>query len=294
MKVLNFGSLNYDYVYDVDHIVQPGETLDSLNMGTFFGGKGLNQSIALSKAGVPVYHAGLVGEDGQAFYDLCRENHVDTTYTKQIEGKSGHAIIQVNKDAQNCIILYGGSNRKVTKEYVDQVLAGFDAGDIILLQNEISSLDYIIEQAHAKGMTVILNPSPYDSGLESCDLSKVSIFLLNEVEGYQVSGHEAPEKIIETMLEKYPEARIVLTLGHNGSVYADKQEKITQEIFKVKAVDTTAAGDTFTGFFVAGLVKGMPIKETLELCARASAIAVSRKGAAPSIPTMEEVLNTQM
>lgn len=294
MKVLNFGSLNYDFVYDVDHIVQPGETLDSLNMSTFFGGKGLNQSIALAKAGVPVCHAGLVGEDGQAFYEVCRENGVDISHIRQIEGKSGHAIIQVNKDAQNCIILYGGSNRKMTKGFVDEVLGDFAAGDIILLQNEINCLDYIIEQAHAKGMTIILNPSPYDGALDACDLSKVSIFLLNEVEGRQVSGYEEPDRIIETMLLKFPESRIVLTLGEKGVIYADREHRISQGIFKVKAVDTTAAGDTFTGFFVAGLVKELPMEEALRLCSKASAIAVSRKGAAPSIPTMEEVVNTEL
>ncbi len=289
MKVLNFGSLNYDFVYDVDHIVQPGETMDSLNMSTFFGGKGLNQSIALAKAGVAVYHAGLVGEDGGAFYDVCRENHVDTTYLKQIDGKNGHAIIQVNRNAQNCIILYGGSNRRMTKEFVDSVLEHFEKGDVLLLQNEINCLDYIIDKAYEKGMTIILNPSPYDQALDACDLSKISIFLLNEVEGKQVSGYEEPDKIIEAMLEKYPESKIVLTLGENGVVYADREQRVSQGIFKVKAVDTTAAGDTFTGFFVASLVKGLPVQETLRLCSKASAIAVTRKGAAPSIPTMEEV-----
>ena len=294
MKVLNFGSLNYDYVYDVDHIVQPGETLDSLNMGTFFGGKGLNQSVAMARAGVHVYHAGMVGEDGDAFYELCRENGVDTTYLRKIDGRNGHAIIQVNREAQNCIIIYGGSNRRITKEFVDEVLADFGEGDIIMLQNEINCLDYIIDRAYEKKMTVILNPSPYDSALDACDMKKVSIFLLNEVEGKQVSGYEEPEKIIGAMLEKYPNAKIVLTLGENGVVYADKDKRAQQGIFKVKAVDTTAAGDTFTGYFVAALAKGLPIEETLRLCSKASAIAVSRKGATPSIPTMEEVENIEL
>ena len=177
MKVLNFGSLNYDYVYDVDHIVQPGETLDSLNMGTFFGGKGLNQSVAMARAGVHVYHAGMVGEDGDAFYELCRENGVDTTYLRKIDGRNGHAIIQVNREAQNCIIIYGGSNRRITKEFVDEVLADFGEGDIIMLQNEINCLDYIIDRAYEKKMTVILNPSPYDSALDAagnCETNHMS------------------------------------------------------------------------------------------------------------------------
>ena len=294
MKVLNFGSLNYDYVYDVDHIVQPGETINSQGMGTFFGGKGLNQSIALAKAGVNVYQAGLVGEDGADFYRVCKENHVDTTYLGQVDGKSGHTIIQVDRNAQNCILLYGGSNRRMTKEYIDSVLDHFEAGDILVLQNEINCLDYVIDRAYEKQMTIILNPSPYDSGLDSCDLTKVSVFLINEVEGRQISGYAEPQKILDVMREKFPASKIVLTLGGDGSVYADGEQQIRQPIYKVKAVDTTAAGDTFTGFFVAGLVKGLPMKEVLDLCAKAAAIAVSRKGAVASIPTMDAVLHTEL
>lgn len=289
MKVLNFGSLNYDYVYSVDHAVTPGETMDSFGMETFLGGKGLNQSISLARAGVPVYHAGQVGEEGQLFLDVCKESGIDTTFVRMIPGKSGHAIIQLDKNAQNCILLYGGSNRKMTKEFVDEVLSHFEKGDILLLQNEINELDYIIERAYEIGMQIALNPSPFDAALDQCDLNKVSIFLLNEIEGGQISGESEPDKILDRLLEKYPEAKIVLTLGSDGVVYRDKEQTCRQGIFKVKAVDTTAAGDTFTGYFIASLLADMPISEALKMCAKASSITVSRKGAADSIPTMEEV-----
>ena len=182
----------------------------------------------------------------------------------------------------------------MTKEYIDSVLDHFEAGDILVLQNEINCLDYVIDRAYEKQMTIILNPSPYDSGLDSCDLTKVSVFLINEVEGRQISGYAEPQKILDVMREKFPASKIVLTLGGDGSVYADGEQQIRQPIYKVKAVDTTAAGDTFTGFFVAGLVKGFPMKEVLDLCAKAAAIAVSRKGAVASIPTMDEVLHTEL
>lgn len=289
MKVLNFGSLNYDYVYSVDHAVTPGETLDSFGMETFLGGKGLNQSISLARAGVPVYHAGQVGEEGQLFLDACKESGIDTTFVKMIPGKSGHAIIQVDKNAQNCILLYGGSNRKITREFVDEVFSHFEEGDILLLQNEINELDYIIDKAYEIGMQIALNPSPFDAALDKCDLGKISIFLLNEIEGRQISGESEPDKILDVMLEKYPEARVVLTLGSDGAVYRDKKQSCKQGIFKVKAVDTTAAGDTFTGYFIASLLADMPIPEALRMCAKASSITVSRNGATDSIPTMEEV-----
>lgn len=294
MKVLNFGSLNYDYVYKVDHVITPGETMDSAGMETHFGGKGLNQSIALSRAGVPVKHAGMVGEDGQGFLDLCEKSGVDTSLIRKVSGKSGHTIIQLDKNAQNCIILYGGSNRMITKEYVDEVFAEFGEGDIVLLQNEINEMPYIIDTAYEKGMRIVLNPSPFNEALLDCDMHKISVFLLNEIEGYQISGEKEPEKILDKMIEQFPEAQVVLTLGSDGVVYRDKQETHKQGIFRVKPVDTTAAGDTFTGYFIASMVNGLQIPEALRLCAKASAIAVSRMGAANSIPTAAEVKEAEL
>ena len=289
VKVLNFGSLNYDYVYQVDHMARAGETICSAGMERYFGGKGLNQSIALARAGVPVYHAGMIGEDGDAFLELCRENKVDTSYIRTVQGKSGHTIIQVDKSAQNCILLYGGTNRRITEEYIDTVLKDFEKGDILLLQNEINLLDAIIDRAYEKGMTIILNPSPFDAALDICDLKKVSVFLINEVEGEQMTGEREPEGILSFMRREYPEAQVVLTLGSAGSVWQYKEERCEQGIIKVDAVDTTAAGDTFTGYFVAGMLEGKSVPDILLQCAKASAITESRKGAAPSIPYKEEL-----
>lgn len=289
MKVLNFGSLNYDYVYDVDHMVSAGETLSSHDMNIFCGGKGLNQAIALAKAGVPVYMAGMVGQNGQKLIDTCSENNVDASYVKMVNGENGHAIIQVDKNAHNCILLYNGSNYKLTREYIDNVLANFGQGDILLLQNEINLLDYIIDQAYSKGMYIVLNPSPCNEKLLACDLSKIALFILNEIEGAQLSGEQRIDKIPAAMLQKYPHAKIVLTLGEAGSVYCDPENCYKQASFKVKAVDTTAAGDTFTGYFIAGLIDKMPIQNILSRCAQAAAITVSRKGAVQSIPLLAEL-----
>ena len=294
MKVLNFGSLNLDYVYQVDHIIIPGETMASKSRNTFCGGKGLNQSIALAKAGIPVYHAGMIGEGGEILLEACVKNGVKTDYIRKIDGPCGHTVIQVDKNGQNCIILFGGANRSITREFIDTVLADFEKGDILLLQNEINELDYVIDAAYEKGMMIILNPSPYDAALDACDLSKISLFLVNEIEGYQITGEKEPEKILEKMKELYPTAQIVLTLGGDGSVYQDETGIYHQGIFKVKAVDTTAAGDTFTGYFIYSILEGMPVKEGLELAAKASAIAVSRPGATDSIPLLEEVLNCNL
>lgn len=289
MKVLNIGSMNLDMVYQMDHIVQPGETESSFGMNIFLGGKGINQSIAAAKAGAQVFHGGMIGPDGQPFLDACKEYGVDARHIRMVEGKSGHAIIQIDKNAQNSILLFGGANQMLTEDYVDGVLADFTAGDILLLQNEVNLLPYIVDKAWEKGMQIALNPSPYNKKLDAVDLSKVSIFLMNEVEGGQITGLTDPDQILADMLRRFPQAKIVLTLGKDGAVYADSTQKHFQPIFPVKAVDTTAAGDTFTGFFLAGLCENLPIPEILKRSAKASSIAVTRPGAVPSIPWREEV-----
>lgn len=290
MKVLNLGSMNLDLVYSVDHIVQPGETESSTGMNTFLGGKGMNQSVALAKAGVEVYQGGMIGEDGQPFLDACGEFGVHADYIRKIPGKSGHAIIQIDRNAQNCILLFGGANQCLTEEYVDETLSHFEKGDILLLQNEVNLLPYIVDKAWEKGMQIALNPSPFNEKLDAVDMAKISIFLLNEVEGGQVTGEKEPQAIIAKLLALYPHAKIVLTLGQDGSIYADGDQQVFQPIFPVKAVDTTAAGDTFTGFFLAGFAEGMDIPQALKMSAKASSIAVSRPGAVPSIPWRKEVM----
>ena len=219
MKVLNYGSLNVDYVYSVDHIIVGGETQHSSKLEVFCGGKGLNQSIALAKAGVPVYHAGIVGTDGDILLDACKEAGVNTKYIRRLPAKGGHTMIQVDKNAQNCIILYGGTNQMQTKEFVDEVLADFGEGDYLILQNEINLLDYIIDQAYEKKMKIVMNPSPFDDKLDCCDLGKVYLFLLNEIEGEQITGYKDKDQILDAMADKFPHARFVLTLGSDGAVY---------------------------------------------------------------------------
>lgn len=292
MKILNFGSLNYDYVYSVDHILMPGETSATFRMETFCGGKGLNQSVALAKAGAEVWHAGMVGEDGSLLLDMCRENGVNISYIKTISGKSGHTVIQVDKNGQNNILLYGGSNRCLTREYITQVFSGFEPDDMMLLQNEVNDIDYIIDTAFQMGMKIAFNPSPYNDAVKKCDLNKISFLLLNEIEGLQISGEREPEKILKYFAKTYPNTAVILTLGKDGAVYQDGSVRLSHGIYPVKVVDTTAAGDTFTGFFLSGVLQGKMMQESLENASKASSIAVTRKGAAPSIPTLDEVQQT--
>lgn len=290
MKILNFGSLNIDYVYKVDHMVREGETLSSSGMEVFLGGKGFNQSVALAKAGIPIYHAGMIGKEGKIFLDACKEYGISSKFIKTIEEKNGHTIIQVDKNGQNCIMLYGGSNRSLTKDFIDEVLAYFGREDYILLQNEVNHLDYIIEKAYERGIKIILNPSPLDAYLDSCDLSKITYFMMNEIEGTQITGEKNVDKILDKMMQMYPESKIILTLGEAGSMYRDKESSFKQDIFKAAVVDTTAAGDTFTGYFISAIISGKSIPDALKISAMAASITVSREGASPSIPKLDEVI----
>lgn len=290
MAVINIGSLNLDYVYGVDHIILPGETEATTSRQVFLGGKGINQSIALAKAGAEVWHGGLIGRGGQPFLDACREYGVHADFIRQVDAPDGHTIIQIDRHAQNSILLYGGTNQMLTEAFVDEILEHFTPEDILLLQNEVNLLPYMVERAYAKGMKIALNPSPFHDKLNAVDLSKICIFLLNEVEGCQLTGSAEPEEILDRLQHRYPHAHIVLTLGKAGAIYAGEGRRLHQSAFPVQAVDTTAAGDTFTGYFLAGLLEKLPMEQVLARSAKAAAIAVTRPGAVPSIPHREEVL----
>lgn len=290
MIVLNFGSLNIDHVYSVDHILKEGETISSSKMNSYCGGKGLNQSIALARAGVKVFHAGMVGEDGQILIDQCQTNGVDTTYIKTITGKSGHTIIQVDKNGQNGILLFGGSNQNQSNEHIDEVLSHFGEGDILLLQNEVNLLGSIIEKAFKRGLKIALNPSPFDKNVLLCDLSKIDYFFINEIEGEQITGYNNPDEILKDLVSRFPKSKIILTLGKNGVRYCDLNETCGHDVFPVAAVDTTAAGDTFTGYFLSSISTQKTVKESLRVASMAASISVSRAGASASIPKIDEVL----
>lgn len=291
MKVLNFGSLNIDYVYNVDHFVKKGETISSTMLNIFSGGKGLNQSIALKKAGLNVYHAGAIGTDGLFLQKILNDIGVNTNFLYTLQNvRTGNAIIQNDSYGDNCIILYGGANNSITKNMVDDTLKNFDANDYLVLQNEISEIPYIVEKAHNIGMKIVLNPSPINENIFKINLDYIDYFILNEIEAKALVGNFNDKNVLgKNLIKKFKNASIVLTLGENGSMYIGKEGIIKQEIYKTNVVDTTAAGDTFTGYYLASILKNLPIKTALEIASKASAIAVSKKGASPSIPNKEEV-----
>ena len=293
MKILNFGSLNVDYVYSVDYFVRAGETLKVNSREVLPGGKGLNQSVALARAGADVSHAGCIGADGEFLRELLNKKGVNTEYLRTIDGMQGHTIIQVDSKGENCILLYGGTNRRIGEAQIGETLSHFGAGDWLVLQNEINLLPQIVDAAFARGMRIVLNPSPYEEGLKEVDFARLSWLLVNEVEACQCSGSDQPERAWDVLHGQYPNLSVLITLGSAGSIAHSVTpagvESVRQQAFKAQAVDTTAAGDTFTGYFIGGLAEGRPLAECMRRASMASAISVTRLGAAVSIPKRAEV-----
>ena len=289
MRIINFGSLNIDRVYKVSHFVRPGETISSEGYECFPGGKGLNQSIAIARAGAKVVHAGTVGTEGGFLKELLEQSGVDTRYIRKSGNTTGHALIQVSKKGENCIILFKGSNFENDRKFIHEVLENFYKEDILVLQNEINNLEYLLQLGKERGMRILLNASPVDETLKHMDLSGVTWLMVNETEGAEITGESKPEKIIAPLLALYPAMNVILTLGTDGSIFQNKEKKICQPCFPAQTVDTTAAGDTFTGYFIASVLAGKNMEEALETASCAASIAVAREGAAMSIPVFEEV-----
>lgn len=293
MKILCFGSLNLDYVYGVDHFVMPAETLAASSLSIHPGGKGLNQSIALARAGADVYHGGCCGQGGKALRTLLENNGVNVTYLKDVDAPQGSAVIQVTPDGENCILIAAGSNACVSEGQIREALSAFEEGDYLLLQNEINNNALLVSKAHEKGMRIILNPSPYNEKLSDVDFSKLSWLFVNETEAKQITGSDDPETVWKIIHERYPSLSFLLTLGEEGS-HAWKQENGTiihhyEKALHVSVIDTTGAGDTYTGFFVSSLMKELPLDVCMKTASAAAALSVTRPGAADSIPSLEEV-----
>ena len=289
MKILNIGSLNIDDVYSVEHFVKPGETIGSTEYNQFCGGKGLNQSIALANAGAEVYHAGAIGRDGLFLKERLDAAGADTSLVKVGSTPTGRAIIQVVPEGENCIILFKGANHSLSSDDIKEMLAPFSTGDYLLLQNEINNPERIIDAAYEKGMIIALNPAPMEKAILELPLEKISIFIVNEIEGEGFTGETEPAAIGEAFERLYPHARLVLTLGAKGVYHRFNGEVHEVAAEKITAVDTTAAGDTFIGYLLAGLAAGDDIVTVLKRATHASAITCTRLGAADSIPKIGEL-----
>lgn len=289
MAIFNLGSCCIDHVYAVPSFVAPGETLPCTHYEVHPGGKGLNQSIALARAGAEVIHAGKVGEDGRWLKNLLSDSGVDTSNLLVADSPTGHANIQVAPNGENAIVLFGGTNQLITIDEITSLLERTQPGDFLVLQNEISELHAAIDLGASRDLCIVLNAAPMTSNVKNLPLDKLELIIINELEGEALSGKHRPEEILDTLSVMYPELKVALTLGRDGAVFRAGEFTCSAKPLEVETQDTTGAGDTFTGYFIAEYANDTPSEEALMFACAAASVSVTRNGAATSIPFRAEV-----
>lgn len=289
-KIFVYGSINIDTTYSVPHIVKPGETISAIGVKSNIGGKGHNQALALKRANAgEVYMFGKISSLDGWVLSLLKEEGVNTSFVDTSSSETGKALIQLDTNGENSIIILGGGNQEIKKEEIDLRLELMEKEDYLVLNGEINNLGYIVEKALIKGVTIALNVSPINEEVLSLPFDKIKYIVVNESEGEAISGKKNPKDILNTLTDKYKNSEIVLTLGHDGSLWGYGKERASQPIFKTDVVDTTGAGDTFFGYFLSSRINGKSAEESLKIASMASSIAVSKEGAGVSIPKYKEV-----
>jgi ribokinase len=287
--VVNVGSLNIDRVLRVPHLVRPGETLLSRSVRVFAGGKGANQSVALARAGAAVTHCGKVGPDGAWLIDMLAVEGVETRFVTQSDVPTGQALIQVADDGQNAIVLLAGANQELTSDDIEAVLADRTAGTLVLTQNETNLVAEVIERATARGLPVAFNPAPFTPAVLDYPIQGLALLIANESEGQGLTGHSTPGDIVAALRSRLPATEVVLTLGAGGVLHDGPEGRMHVPAFPVEVADTTAAGDTFIGYFITSRLNGAGVRDSLRTACFAAAISASRSGAIDSIPARGEL-----
>lgn len=287
--IVNFGSINIDHVYKVPHFVTPGETLGSSELTTGLGGKGANQSVAIARSGGVVKHVGQVSNSDQWALKILKDSGVDTSGIKLVDQASGHAIIQVDSQGENAILLHGGANQSCDLKDLYRALGDAESVGYLLMQNECNGLSDAIELALDKGIKIALNPAPMSEVIKALPLHKLDTLIVNQVEAQALSAQIDLDDIIDYFQAELPNTRVVLTLGREGVILLNGDNIIKVPAHTVDVVDTTGAGDTFVGYFLSSLVQGDDDAMALKKASAAAALAVTRAGAISAIPSKLEL-----
>ena len=298
-KIIVFGSLNMDLSIEADQMPKAGETIDGHSFFTAPGGKGGNQAVAAAKSGAQTYMLASVGQDifGKELIASLTENHVDCSYiTEREEVPTGVAVI-VRSQGDNRIILNAGANHCIeTKEISNALQQIANKEDVFLTQFE-NKQDIVLEalkEAKGKGLFTVLNPAPAKA-IPSESYKYIDLIIVNQSECELLTNiypttEEECKKAMAILFEAGVHSAII-TLGVNGSVYGHANEFITVSSYKVKAVDTTAAGDSYIGSFLYSFSTGETIADSMKYASKASALAVTKQGAQPSIPSRDEIFS---
>ncbi len=283
MTIWNLGSINADIVYSVPHIPAPGETLASTGRAIFLGGKGANTSVAVARAAARVVHIGAVGADGHWTVERLMEYGVDTRHIAKIDVETAQAIIAVDAHGENSIILHQGANVKIPAHVLEQALTHAETGDTLVFQNETNLQLQAAELASKMGLRVAYAAAPFDAAAVMSVLTHLDFLILNKVEAAQLrtATGQSPQNL--------PVKDVIVTLGAKGATWFGPDGPINVAAHKVIPVDTTGAGDTFTGYVLAGLDRGQPMLQAMQTAAKAAAIMVTRHGAADVIPDLADV-----
>ena len=290
MAVYNLGSINADLFYQVPHLLAPGETLASTEHSRGLGGKGANMSVAIARAAARAVHIGAVGSDGRWAVERLLEYGVDTRNIVELDVPTGHAVIMVDDHGENAILLYPGANRALTETHIASALAVATEADTFVFQNETSAQIEGATLASSKGMRVVYAAAPFDAHSVEAVLPMLDILVMNAIEAQQLTD------ALGVALTDLPVRDVIVTLGGDGCrwVNTDDGTDKTFPAIPITPVDTTGAGDTFTGFLVAGLDRGLPMEQAISLGQQAGAIMVTRHGTADVIPDLKDIEDARL
>ena len=292
------GSLNMDLVVNVDTMPKPGQTIIGSNFKEVPGGKGANQAVAMARLNGNVSMIGKVGEDGfgQTLINSLKNDKVDTTYIQTSKGATGVALITVDKNAQNSIVVSPGANFEVKEDDIDNNIEAIKNSDIVVLQLEtpLNTIKYALNKAKELNKYTILNPAPAvkldDEIIKNVDLLTPNETELEIISGVSIETEEDIQKAAQIMIEKGVK-ELIVTLGSKGSLYINKEKSMFKKAYKVKAVDTTAAGDSYTGALAVALSQDKNIEDAMDFASKVGALSVLKEGAQSSLPTLEDVKN---
>ena len=292
------GSLNMDLVVNVDTMPKPGQTIIGSNFKEVPGGKGANQAVAMARLNGNVSMIGKVGEDGfgQTLINSLKNDKVDTTYIQTSKGATGVALITVDKNAQNSIVVSPGANFEVKEDDIDNNIEAIKNSDIVVLQLEtpLNTIKYALNKAKELNKYTILNPAPAvkldDEIIKNVDLLTPNETELEIISGVSIETEEDIQKAAQIMIENGVK-ELIVTLGSKGSLYINKEKSMFKKAYKVEAVDTTAAGDSYTGALAVALSQDKNIEDAMDFASKVGALSVLKEGAQSSLPTLEDVKN---
>ena len=299
MKIICvIGSLNMDLVVNVDEMPKKGQTLIGSSFKEVPGGKGANQAVAIARLGGDINMIGKVGSDsfGKTLIEQLKNDNVDTEYVQIENCASGVAMITVDKNAENSIVVAPGANFRVLEEDIDKCIDGIKKSDIVVLQLEtpLNTIKYALEKSKELGKYTILNPAPAvklgDEIIKNVDLLTPNETELEILSGVKIENEDDIKKAAHVMIEKGVK-ELIVTLGSKGSLYINEETMNFKKSYKVEAIDTTAAGDSYTGALAVALSQDKGMEEAMDFASKVGALSVLKEGAQSSLPTLEDVEN---